>query len=390
MHCHEISVKLPTMTRFPDIETTLAQAGHFVDQASGAIVAPIQLSTTFARDAAYQLPGQHSYARAGTPGTAQLEQLLAKLDDAADAMVFSSGMAGIVAVLESVTPGQRISAPSIMYHGTRDWLNHIATQRNLSIDWYNAGEQGALERSLRPGETALVWAETATNPVWDVTYIKRAAPAAHDVGARLAVDSTVAPPVTCKPLQLGADYVFHSATKYLNGHSDVTAGVVCTALGDTQWDAMRLHRTLTGTTLAPFEAWLLGRGLRTLALRFARASDNAMAIAEHFSDHRAVDAVLYPGLASHPGHCIAAAQMRNGFGGMMSILVRGDAQAALAVVGKLRVFARATSLGGVESLVEHRATVEGPRSPVPKNLLRLSIGIESADDLIADLEQALG
>jgi cystathionine gamma-synthase len=234
-----------------------------------------------------------------------------------------------------------------------------------------------------------VWIETPCNPTWDVIDIAAAAEAAHGAGALLAVDSTVATPVLTRPIELGADLVFHSATKYLNGHGDVLAGVLVTARRDQFWERLHDQRHRAGGVLGAFEAWLLQRGLRTLYLRVGRASDNALAIARHFEGHPKLVAVLYPGLASHPGHGIAQRQMSGGFGGMLSLRLRGGAETALGVAKAVRLFVRATSLGGVESLIEHRASIEGPDSPVPPDLLRLSIGIEDAGDLIADLEQAL-
>jgi cystathionine gamma-synthase len=260
----------------------------------------------------------------------------------------------------------------------------------LELDLFQPGVPGALERVLRPGQTKLVWIETPCNPTWEVIDIAAAAQAAHGAGARLAVDSTVATPVLTRPLDLGADLAFHSATKYLNGHGDVVAGALVSAKEDDFWQRIKDHRVFGGAVLGPFEAWLLLRGLRTLYLRVHHSSDSALRIARHFEAHPKLAAVLYPGLDSHPGHAIAKAQMSGGFSGMLSLRVEGGAETALQAAKACRVFTRATSLGGVESLVEHRATIEGPDSPVPADLLRLSIGIEHLDDLIADLEQALG
>ena len=372
------------------LDTLFAHGGHHPDPVTGAVAPAITPSTTFARGQDYALPDAHSYARAGHPGIIDLETLLARADGAVGALVFASGMSGIVALLELVPTGARITAPRVMYHGTRDWLVHLQRTRDIGIDWYDAGDAASLERAVVPGKTSLVWTEVAVNPTWDVIDIAHAAEVAHAAGAELAVDATIAPSVTCQPARLGADYVFQSATKYLNGHSDVTAGVVSVVRAEQHIATMALHRTLTGSSLSPFDCWLLQRGLRTLSLRYERASANALAIAQRFAHDPRVAQVLYPGLASHPGHDVARRQMRAGFGGMMSVCVQGGAEEALAVAGRLELFARATSLGGVESLVEHRATIEGPDSPVPPNLLRMSIGIEAADDLIADIDQGLG
>ena len=371
------------------LDTLLAHAGCEPDPVTGAVVPPLVSSATYARGRDYELPDDFIYSRQGSPTVRQAELVLAELDGGADALLFGSGMAAATAAFETLTDGDAIVAPRIMYHGAQDWLFRISERRGIGLTLFDAREPGALEEAVTD-RTALVWIETPVNPTWDVIDIAAAAEVAHGVGARLAVDSTVAPPVTTRPLELGADLVFHSATKYLNGHSDLTAGVLVTPEADEAWEQLRGLRTLMGGVIGGFEAWLLLRGLRTLALRFERASRNAMAIAERLDGHPAIEAVLYPGLPSHPGYDIAARQMTGGFGGMMSLLVDGDAARTKAVAMNTSVFTPATSLGGVESLIEHRATTEGEHSVVPDNLLRLSVGIESSDDLIADLEGALG
>jgi cystathionine gamma-synthase len=366
-----------------------AQAGHFIDPATGAITPPVHPSTTFARDADYAPIGATTYSRYHNPTYEPVERLAAALDEGAEALVFAAGMAAVAAVFETLTRGQHMVAPTIMYHGAQDWLRRISDKRGITLSLFDAADPGALERAVRPGETAIVWIETPVNPTWDVIDIAAAAAAAHAAGAILAVDATVSTPVTTRPLELGADLVFHSGTKYLNGHSDVTAGVLVTRQTDSRWQEIKLVRGLMGGVLGPFEAWLLLRGMRTLFVRFERASANALQIARHFEGHGKLDAVLYPGLESHPGHAIAKRQMTAGFSGMLSLLVKGDAEDAKRVATRTALFVPATSLGGVESLIEHRATIEGPRSQVPANLLRLSVGIEDAQDLIADLDQAL-
>ncbi len=366
-----------------------AQAGHFIDPATGAITPPVHPSTTFARDADYAPIGTTTYSRYHNPTYEQVERVAAELDEGAEALVFAAGMAAIAALFETVNTGQHMVAPTIMYHGAQDWLWRISEKRGIVLSLFDAADPGALERAIRPGETAIVWIETPVNPTWDVIDIAAAAAAAHAAGAILGVDATVSTPVTTRPLDLGADLVFHSGTKYLNGHSDVTAGVLVTRQADARWQEIRLVRGLMGGVLGPFEAWLLLRGLRTLFVRFERASANALQIARQFEGHGKLEAVLYPGLESHPGHAIAKRQMTAGYSGMLSLLVKGDAEDAKGVATRTALFVPATSLGGVESLIEHRATIEGPRSQVPRNLLRLSIGIEDARDLIADLEQAL-
>ena len=293
------------------------------------------------------------------------------------------------ALFETVNMREHIVAPKIMYHGTVDWLKRISDKRNIKLTLFEPTIPNALNHALRPGSTSIVWIETPINPSWDVIDIAAAATAAHSAGAILAVDCTVAPPVTTRALELGADIVFHSATKYLNGHSDLNAGILVTRELDARWDEIKLVRALTGGLLGSFEAWLLLRGMRTLALRFEVASASALEIAKFLESQDAIEKVMYPGLPNHPSHDIAKKQMTNGFGGMLSIQMKGGAEAARKLVSSTKVFMRATSLGGVESLIEHRRSIEGPHSKVPINLIRLSVGIENVKDLIQDLQQAL-
>ncbi len=371
--------------------TLAAQGLHFVDRQSGGIIPGIQPSSTFARDEDYKLLNPaNSYLRDHSPTVRQAEAVAAALEGGGEAIAFASGMAAVMAVFLSLPRGSHVVAPSVAYHGTLDRLRGLEADGAITLTLVPAGDDQALAAALKPGETALLWLESPTNPTWDVFDIAAAARAAKAAGALLAVDATVSTPALTRCLDLGADIVFHSATKYLNGHSDLTAGVLVSRLEDELWAKIRAQRHAVGGVLGAFEAWLLQRGLRTLYLRVERASQNALAIAEHFEGHPAVERVLYPGLKSHPGHAVAARQMRGGFGGMLSILVKGGEAEALAVAGRAKVFLRATSLGGVESLIEHRASIEGPHSLVPRNLLRLSVGIEDGRDLIGDLEQALG
>ena len=371
------------------LESRIAQACHYVDEVTGGISPPLQFSTTYSRDPGYGHIGNYSYSRADNPSWEVLEKVCAELDGGADAKCFASGMAAVCAFFETVNAGEYVVAPRIMYHGSQDWLRRISEKRSIGLGLFDAGDIEDLRRAVQPGKTSVVWIETPVNPTWDVIDIALAAEIAHEAGAILAVDGTVASPVTTRALQYGADIVFHSATKYLNGHSDVVAGILVTAKRDERWEDIKLVRTLTGGVLGPFEAWLLLRGMRTLFVRFEKASQSALRLARHFEGHPQLQQVLYPGLESHPGHEIAKRQMTQGFGGMLSLLVEGGADEAKRIAGKTRLFVRATSLGGVESLIEHRASVEGPLSEVPQNLLRLSIGIENCQDLINDLEQSL-
>lgn len=373
----------------PRASTKLAQAGHYIDKATGALVPPLHAAATFARDEDYELIGDFIYSRTHNPTGAEVEKLLNELEGGGEALLFASGLAAAAALFETVEAGKQILIPEVTYVGTLSWLRRIAERRGIELSLFDPKDPDSLARSIKPGRLDVVWIETPTNPTWDVIDIQTTADVIHAAGGILAVDSTVAPPVTTRPLELGADFVAHSATKYLNGHSDLTAGVLITKLIDDRWKEILHIREHAGGVLGAFESWLLLRGLRTLSVRYARCSASALRIAQRFEHHPAIDAVLYPGLESHPGHDIALRQMKKGFSGMLSILVQGGAKEALKVATRLEVFVRATSLGGVESLVEHRASVEGPESTVPPNLLRFSIGIEDADDLIQDLEQAL-
>nr|MBA3325559.1 PLP-dependent transferase [Paracoccaceae bacterium] len=345
------------MTRLPSQRplspaTRAAQALRHIDARTGAVTPAIELSSTFARDAEYAPRQSYIYARDGGPTVEHAEALLADLDGAAGALVFASGMAALVALLETLRAGDHVAAPRAMYYGGTHWLRRLGALRGIETTFFDATDPGALGAALRPGRTRLVWIESPTNPTWDVIDVAEAAGSAHAAGARLAVDCTVAPPCTMRALELGADVAFHSGTKYLGGHSDLTAGVLCLARRDDLWDELRQVRSLMGGVIAAFEAWLLIRGMRTLYLRYERASANALAIAQALEAHPGVARVLYPGLPAHPGHAVAARQMTGGFGGMLSILVRGGEAQARDVARYVQVFVPATSLGGVESLIE--------------------------------------
>jgi cystathionine gamma-synthase len=371
-------------------ETVAAHSLKAVDEATGAITPPLYMSSTYARDENYNPKLKENYIRGGSPTLWHAEEALAALEQGEAALLFASGMAAVTTLLETVPQGAHVAAPNVMYYGTRDWLKRLEAKGRIALTLFDPTDASAIANAIHKGKTNLVWIETPLNPTWDVIDIERTARLAHEAGAILAVDATASAAVTTRPLTLGADIVFHSATKYFNGHSDVLAGVLITKQVNARWEEIELLRTKIGAPLAPFEAWLLIRGLRTLFLRYRQASANALSVARHFEKHPKIECVLYPGLASHQGHDIAKRQMTDGFGGMLSLLVKGGATDAVGVCTRLKVILPATSLGGVESLAEHRKTVEGPASPVPDNLIRFSIGIEHADDLIADIEQALG
>ena len=369
--------------------TQAAQGLGWIDEATKAIIPPVYLTTTYIRDPDNQYRTGYSYGRPHNPTTEHPEALLAALEGGAACVTFASGMAAATAVFLALKPGDHVVAPNIMYWGLRKWLQSTAAAWGLTVEFVDGASSDALAAAMRPGRTKLVWIETPANPTWPVTDIAEAAAIAHRAGALLAIDSTVATPVLTQPIEFGADIVMHSATKYLNGHSDVVAGALVAARTDEFWERIVAARSGNGAILGPFEAWLLLRGMRTLYLRVERACRSAAAVAAHFADHPRVAGVLYPGLPGHPGHAIAARQMSGGFGGMLSIRVAGGEAAAIAAAARVGLWKRATSLGGVESLIEHRASIEGAGTPAPPDLLRLSVGIEDPADLIDDLDQAL-
>jgi cystathionine gamma-synthase len=370
--------------------TLAAQALGWTDQATGAVILPLHTATTFERDPDNQYRRGRSYGRADNAGYDQPQALITALEGGAATLLFASGMAAAVAVFHSLPLGAHVVAPRVMYWALRRWLADADSSGALAVDFIDATSLDEMRAAVRLGQTRLVWIETPANPLWSITDIAGAAEIAHAAGALLAVDSTAATPVLTQPLALGADLVMHSATKYLNGHSDVVAGSLTASRQDEFWQRLVAARSGGGAILGSLEAYLLLRGMRTLFPRVERACRSAQRIAERLAKHPGVAAVLYPGLPGHPGYAVAARQMQGGFGGMLSIRVRGGEPAAIAAAAHVRLWKRATSLGGVESLVEHRASVEGVGSPVPPDLLRLSVGIEDPDDLIADLEAALG
>ena len=372
-----------------------AQGLGWVDDHTRALVPPIHTSTTFIRDPDNQYRAGRTYARDHNPTFDQAEAVLTALEGGYASLLFASGMSAATALFQALAPGDHVLAPRVMYWSLRNWLTHFATQWGLRVQFIDMSLPDEVRNAVQSGKTKLVWIETPANPLWTITDIGLTCEIAHAAGSMVAVDSTVATPVLTRPFELGADIVMHSATKYLNGHSDVIAGTLSAREDSPLWARIKSIRAQMGGVLGPFEAWLLMRGMRTLFPRVRAACDSAQGIAERLAQNRFVDEVLYPGLPSFAGHAIAARQMHGGFGGMLSIRVRaknGSAtgeQAAIATAARVQLWKRATSLGGVESLIEHRASVEGAGTPVPADLLRLSVGLEERDELIADLEQAL-
>jgi cystathionine gamma-synthase len=380
---------MPAMNKPLHPDSIAAQALGWIDEATRAITPPIHVSSTYLRDPDNQYRSGRVYARADNPAFDQAEAVINTLEGGHQTLLFASGMAAATAVFQALQPGDHVLAPKVMYWSLRNWLMSFATGWGLQVELIDMTDPATVQAALRPGQTKLVWIETPANPLWSITDIEATAALAHQAGALLAVDSTVATPLLTQPLALGADLVMHAATKYLNGHSDLIAGCLTTRADNEHWQRVRKVRAQVGGTLGSFEAWLLLRGLRTLHLRVRAACASAQRIAEHFNGHPLVAEVLYPGLPNFPGHAIAARQMKGGFGGMMSIRARHGEAAAIAVAAQTQLWKRATSLGGTESLIEHRASVEGAGTPAPADLLRLSVGIENTEDLIADLEQAL-
>jgi len=379
------------MAKDPDLrpETVAARADGAMCDKTGGVIPPVYPATTYARNRDYAQRDGRGYARDDNPTYEPAEAVLASLEGAAAARLFASGMAAVTAVFQALAPGDHVVVTDTSYFGTPKWLREVAIPWGLEVDFVDTGDLDAVARAMRPGRTRLVFVETPANPVWTVTDIAAAAVIAHDAGAQLAVDSTAATPVLTRPLELGADLVVHAATKYLNGHSDLLAGFVAAAREDALWERISRSRYLAGAVSSAMDAWLLARGMRTLFVRVERQCQSAMAFARHFEGHPKIGQVCYPGLESFPGHAIARRQMSGGFGGMLSLRVKAGREAALAAVKRTRLFLPATSFGGVESLIEHRHTIEGEGSLTPPDLLRLSIGLEAVEDLIADIEQAL-
>lgn len=369
-------------------ETLTAQALGWVDATTNAVTPPIHMASTFRRAPTYG--AERAYIRDENPAFDQAEALLAKLEQGTAAALFASGMAAATSVFMALSPGDHVVAPQVMYWSLRSWLMGYARQWGIDVSLVDTGNLEAVKAALVPGRTKLLWIETPANPMWTVSDIAACATLAHDAGARLAVDSTVATPVFTRPLTLGADLVMHSATKYLNGHSDLCAGALVTRTDDDHWQRIGNVRGQLGAIIGSVEAWLLLRGMRTLFPRVRQQAATALILAERLSDHPAIASVLYPGLSTFPGHAIAKRQMTGGFGAMLSIRMKSGTETAKSVAAKVELWQRATSLGGTESLIEHRASVEGAGSPVPGDLLRLSVGLEDASDLYDDLNRAIG
>jgi cystathionine gamma-synthase len=371
-------------------ETLAVHAGRAVDSVTGAVTPNLTLATTFERAADGTLPHGFNYTRYGNPNRQALETALAALEGGREALAFASGQAATAAVLQCLPAGARAIFPNDLYHGTRALVQEFYAGHGLRAEFINLTDPATAAAALRT-PAQLVWIETPSNPRLKITDIVAVATAARQAGALIVADNTWSSPLLTQPLALGAHVAMHSTTKYLGGHSDVLGGALVLGADAPEGFSSRLRdwQRLGGAVPAPFDCWLLQRSLATLPVRIRAQSATAAALAAWLAAHPHVEAVFYPGLANHPGHVIASRQMSLP-GAMISFLVRGDFAAASAVAGRLQLITRATSLGGVESLIEHRKLAEGPTSASPDNLLRLSVGLEHADDLKLDLQQALG
>jgi cystathionine gamma-synthase len=369
------------------IETTAVHAGRRIDAATGAVTPPIQLSTTFERDPDGQYPRGFSYSREDNPNRRALEECLAALEGGKQALAFSSGQAVATAILQGLEPGDHILAPDDVYYCFRKLIGEVFGKAGLETDYVDMADLQAVRDAVRPA-TRLVWVETPSNPLLKIANLAGIAAIARQAKAISICDGTFATPVLQRPLDCGIDMVAHSTTKYIGGHSDVVGGALITRFDNYLFERARKSQQFGGAAPSPFDCWLTLRGVATLPYRVRAQSENARQVAEFLRKHKAVEMVHYPGLPSHPGHFVAARQM-SGFGGMLSVQVRGGREQAMGVAARVRLFTRATSLGGPHSFIEHRASIEGRGSKTPHNLLRISAGLENVEDLIADLEQAL-
>jgi cystathionine gamma-synthase len=369
-------------------ETQAIHATNLVDETAGAIATPIFLSTTFARDADGRYPKGHMYSRNSNPNRDALEKGLAVLEGGAKAFAFGSGLAAVSAVFQCMKSGDHVLMPAVGYYASMKLAEEIMGPWGLQMTQVDMEDLDAIKAAIQPN-TKLIWVETPANPLLGISDIQAICTLAHSHGIFVGVDNTIATPILQNPISLGADIVMHATTKYIGGHSDVLGGAIIMR-EENDWSA-RLKRVqiLMGATQNPLDCYLLARGLKTLPLRMREHSASALTLAQKLEKHIAIEKVHYPGLISHPQHELAKRQMPNGFSGMISIQIKGDEANARKVASKLKLFQQATSLGGVESLVEHRRSIEGPDSKTPGNLLRLSIGLEHVDDLWEDLNSCI-
>ncbi|MGH3497023.1 MAG: cystathionine gamma-synthase [Nocardioidaceae bacterium] len=382
----------PTNAAAVGFETLAIHAGQEADPRTGAVVPAIWATSTYKQDGVGGLREGYEYSRTGNPTRAALEECMAALEGGSNGLVFASGMAAEDTLLRSLcSPGDHVVIPDDAYGGTFRLFDKVAARWGLEHTPAAVADIDAVRAAVRPGATRMIWVETPTNPLLGIADLTALASVAHDAEALLVVDNTFASPYLQQPISHGADIVVHSTTKYCGGHSDVVGGAVVTRTPELA-EPLAYHQNAMGAVAGPFDSWLVLRGLKTLAVRMERHSDNAERVVEFLSSRPEVSEVLYPGLPGHPGHVVATRQMRR-YGGMVSFRVHGGESQAVAIVNEATVFTLAESLGGVESLIEHparmtHASVAGSLLEVPSDLVRLSVGIETADDLVADLEQA--
>ena len=376
------------MTKSYKFQTLAIQSTHSPDKTTGAVSTPITLSTTFLRETDGSHKSGYVYSRANNPNRHLLEQSIALLENGDVGVAFSSGMAAITALFHTLQPGDHLLIPSDVYYATRAMAQNMFGTKGIRVSQVDMFDLDVVQKAIQ-ANTALVWLETPSNPQLNISDITKIAKMVHKVGGLCAVDNTWASPVLQQPLSYGADVVMHSTTKYFGGHSDILGGCLVLKENEALEEALRTVQKLTGGVPSPFECWLVTRGIKTLHLRVKQQTKNAKKLAKFLEQHPKIEKVFYPGLKSHPHYKVAKKQMKGGYGAMLSVQIKGSAEEAMAITGRLKLFTTATSLGGVESLVEHRKSIEGPDSPTPENLLRLSVGLEHINDLIADWKQAL-
>ena len=371
------------------VETKLAQSLHFFDKKSGGIIPSLDLSTTFKRNNQYEAFDKFIYAREGNQTTFEAEKIVQCLDESVDTLLFSSGMSAVTTLLDTLHTGNHIIIQKSIYYAISDYIEQLCSRRGIELSKVCSDELYQVDKYIKKEKTKLIWIETPSNPYWVNIDISKISKITSSLDCKLIVDATCSPGCTTQPLKLGADICFQSTTKYLNGHSDALGGALSTNKKDIFWEKIIASRNYNGSVMNPLNAWLLIRGLKTLFIRFKKSSESAMKLAKHLKSNRNVKEVLYPGIESHPTFSIAKKQMLNGYGGMLSILLYGDIRKVQKTVRHTKVFIPATSLGSVESLIEHRKLVEGPESAVDDRLIRLSVGLENIDDLMMDLDQAI-
>jgi len=368
------------------IETIAIHAGNNLDEHTKAAIQPITLSTTFERGEDGNYPGGYVYSRADNPNRKSLENVIAQLEGGEAAAAFSSGNAAGAAVFQALGPGVHIIAPDDMYHGLRNQLLQVFNGI-IEVDFVDLSNLESVKNAIRTN-TKLIWIETPSNPLLKICDIRAISTIAKENGIIVVCDNTFSTPMLQRPLELGCDLVMHSTTKYLGGHSDVLGGALATLEDNDFWKKIKTVQVLSGAVPAPFDCYMTVRGIKTLPYRMRAHTENAIQIVDFLNAHKDIEKVYYPGLTNHQGHEIAMKQMSS-FGGMLSFLVKGGSDEARKLVNSVKIFTQATSLGGVESLIEHRASVEGPETKTPQNLIRVSVGLENPSDLIDDLKQAL-